>query len=295
MACLARTRIFTSPLRDKTVLASYLRRLSTDPAGREAYLEPAVGYQGVTCLILNKPKTYNAISRLMLRNIRESLEEVRHDPSTRLLILRSAAPRMFCAGADLAERRTMSQQDVDVFLSNGRETLGILEDLACPTIAAIDGPALGGGLEIALACDFRIAGAEAKNIGLPETALGIIPGFGGTQRAARLLGPTKAKELVFTARKMTAKDAKAYGIIDHLAEPGQSAYDRALILAAEIVKNAPLALRAAKMSISRASELSLEDGLDFERECYQPLLTSKDRLEGLAAFQEGRVPQYKGE
>ncbi|KZT60734.1 ClpP/crotonase [Calocera cornea HHB12733] len=295
MACLTRTRVFTASLGNKSVFASYLRRLSTDPTGREAYLEAAEGYPGVTCLVLNKPKTYNAISRLMLKNIRESLEDVRHDPSTRLLILRSATPKMFCAGADLAERRTMSQQEVDMFLSNGRETLGILEDLACPTIAAIDGPALGGGLEIALACDFRIAGAETKNIGLPETALGIIPGFGGTQRAARLLGATKAKELVFTARKMTAKDAKEYGVIDHLAEAGQTAYDRSLILAAEIVKNAPLALRAAKMSISRASELSLESGLDFERACYQPLLSSKDRLEGLAAFKEGRAPQYKGE
>ncbi|EJU06589.1 ClpP/crotonase [Dacryopinax primogenitus] len=270
----------------------FTRRLST--TSQEAYLEPST-IPGVTCLVLNKPKTYNAISRLMLRNIRESLEAVRQDPSTRLLILRSASPRMFCAGADLAERRSMTPRDVHLFLSTGRETLGVLEELECPTIAAIDGPALGGGLELALVCDFRIARNEAKNIGLPETALGIIPGFGGTQRLARLLGITKAKELVFTARKMSAREAHAYGVVDHLSEAGQTGYERSLLLAEEIVKNAPLALQAAKRSISRSPELSLSSGLDFERACYEPLLGSKDRLEGLEAFKEGRRPVYKGE
>jgi len=202
---------------------------------------------------------------------------------------------MFCSGADLAERRDMSEQEVDTYLHHGREILTLLENLEVPTIAAIDGPALGGGLELALACDFRVGSQSARKIGLPETSLGIIPGFGGTQRAARLFGVTKAKELIFTATKMNAQQAKEFGIFNHLAEHGQTAYDRALLLASEIVQNAPLALKAAKLAISRAPELSIESGLDFEREQYQTLLDSKDRLEGLKAFKEGRPPQYKGE
>lgn len=134
-----------------------------------------------------------------------------HVTRIRVLIIRSSERGSFCAGADLAERRTMTPTAVSKFLSDLRSTFSALEAFRMPTIAAIDGPALGGGLELALACDFRVAGSHATKIGLPETKLGIIPGAGGTQRAARLLGITKAKELIFTGRMLNAHDALSYG------------------------------------------------------------------------------------
>jgi len=164
-----------------------------------------------------------------------------------------------------------------------------------PTIAAIDGPALGGGLELALACDLRVAGPLATKIGLPETKLGIIPGAGGTQRATRLLGISKAKNLVFTGRMLNAEEALGWGLVDYATHSPMSAFERAVQLAQEMSSSAPLAVRAAKLAISRAPELALESGLDFERACYQPLLSTKDRVEALQAFKEKRAPVFKGE
>jgi len=187
----------------------------------------------------------------------------------------------------------MKQPQVTKFLSDLRAALGMLENLPLPTIAAIDGPALGGGLELALACDLRVAAHSVTKIGLPEVRLGIIPGAGGTQRATRLLGVAKAKELIFSARLLGAESAKEFGLIDHVAKG--DAVDRALELAEEMSAGAPLALRAAKIAISRAAELGLESGLDFERACYQPLLLSTDRVEALNAFKEKRKPVFKGE
>jgi len=211
------------------------------------------------------------------------------------LILRSTTIGSFCAGADLIERRTMSQVQVAKFLADLRDALGKLESLPMPTIAAIDGPALGGGLELSLACDLRVAGHEVTKIGLPETSLGIIPGAGGTQRATRLLGPSKAKDLIFTARTLSAVEALEWGLVNYISSPGATAFDRSLSLAGSIIKNAPLALRAAKQAISRSEDLPLETGLDFERASYETLLTSQDRTEALQAFREKRRPNFKGE
>ncbi|TFY78718.1 hypothetical protein EWM64_g5289 [Hericium alpestre] len=189
----------------------------------------------------------------------------------------------------------MSEAQVNKFLVDLRGALSKLENLPMPTIAAIDGPALGGGLELALACDLRVAGHSVTKIGLPETKLGIIPGAGGTQRATRLLGLSKAKDLIFTGRSLSGPEAKEWGLVDYVSDEGVTAVDRALVLAKEISENAPLALRSAKRAISRAPELSLEPGLDFERASYEPLLKSKDRAEALQAFKEKRRPVFRGE
>ncbi|KAF7985253.1 hypothetical protein HWV62_7922 [Athelia sp. TMB] len=231
----------------------------------------------------------------LLREFGECLENVHFDKSVNVLVVKSTTPGSFCAGADLSERRTMTQAQVSKFLSDLRTVLGRLENLPIPTIAAIDGPALGGGLELSLACDLRVAASTVTKIGLPETSLGIIPGAGGTQRAARLIGLSKAKDLIYTARMLTAAEALELGLLDYVSEERDTAYDRALSLAGQIAKNAPLALRAAKLAISRASDLPLEPGLDFERASYEPLLTSKDRTEALQAFKEKRRPMFKGE
>jgi len=229
------------------------------------------------------------------QQLTDCLDTVHFDNSVRVLILNSSTPGSFCSGADLAERRTMTKGQVSNFLTDLRTALGKLESLPVPTIAAIDGPALGGGLELALACDLRVAGHSVTKLGLPETKLGIIPGAGGTQRATRILGLSKAKDLIFTGRSLTAAEAEELGLVDYVSEKGTSAMDRALSLAEAIAANAPIALRSAKLAISRAQELSLESGLDFERAAYEPLLQTKDREEALQAFREKRKPVFKGE
>ncbi|KAJ7284032.1 ClpP/crotonase-like domain-containing protein [Mycena rebaudengoi] len=262
---------------------------------RQAFLEPLTTRPGITCLSLNRPETKNAISLTLLQQLRESLETVRADGSVRALILRSTTPGSFCAGADLIERRSMSDAQVFQFLADLRSALGLLEGLPMPTICAIDGPALGGGLEMALACDLRVAANGVQKIGLPETGLGIIPGAGGTQRAARLLGQSKAKDLIFTGRLLTATEAYEWGLVDYVSDSGTTAFDKALSLAEMIARNAPLAVRAAKQAISRSEDLPLEAGLDFERAVYNLLIPSWDRTEALEAFKQKRRPVFKGE
>jgi methylglutaconyl-CoA hydratase len=168
-----------------------------------------------------------------------------------------------------------------------------LEDLPVPTIAAIEGGAFGGGLELALAADLRVAGSAAK-MGLVETGLAIIPGAGGTQRLPRLIGISRAKNLIFTARRIGAEEAGRLGLVDRLAAPGE-ALSQALMLAREILPNGPVALRLAKQALNRGSELDLAGGLAFEQACYAQVLSTKDRLEGLAAFREKRKPRFRGE
>ncbi|KAF8913745.1 ClpP/crotonase-like domain-containing protein [Gymnopilus junonius] len=227
--------------------------------------------------------------------MRDCLEQIHYDKSVRVLILRSTTVGSFCAGADLVERRTMSQLQVSKFLAGLRDTLAKLESLPLPTIAAIDGPALGGGLELSLACDLRVAGHDVTKIGLPETSLGIIPGAGGTQRATRIIGPSRAKDLIYTARTLTAVEALEWGLVNYVSTPGTTAFERSLSLAESIARNAPLALRAAKQAISRSEDLALETGLDFERATYETLLTTRDRSEALEAFREKRRPIFTGE
>ncbi|KAI6135022.1 ClpP/crotonase-like domain-containing protein [Pisolithus thermaeus] len=269
------------------------RSISSNTA--EAFIRPLQSDPEIACLFLNKPQTKNAISRRMLQELQECLYTAKFDKGIRTLIVRSTSANAFCSGADLAERRSMSPMDVNKFLADLRTTLGQLEALPMPTIAAIDGPALGGGLELGFACDLRVVGHDVTKIGLPETRLGIIPGAGGTQRAVRLLGLAKAKDLIFTARMLTASEALKWGVADYVSTAPSSGFDRALELARDVAKGAPLALRAAKQAISRAVDLPLESGLDFERASYEVLLGTKDRIEALEAFKEKRVPVFKGE
>ncbi|KAJ6628865.1 ClpP/crotonase-like domain-containing protein [Mycena sp. CBHHK59/15] len=262
---------------------------------KQAFLEPLTSHPGITCLSLNRPEAKNAISLTLLQELRDSLETVQSDSSVRALILRSTSLGSFCAGADLVERRTMSDAQVSKFLNDLRAAIGLLESLPMPTISAIDGPALGGGLEMSLACDLRVAASEVQKIGLPETGLGIIPGAGGTQRATRLLGQSKTKDLIFTGRLLSAKEAHEWGLVDYVSDPGSTAFDKALVLAEMIARNAPLAVRAAKHVISRSEDLPLETGLDFERAAYNLLIPSRDRTEALEAFRQKRRPVFKGE
>jgi methylglutaconyl-CoA hydratase len=229
----------------------------------------------------------------MMQEFRATLASVRFDSSVRAVVLRSAVPKVFCAGADLKERAEMSKAEVAAFVHGLRSAFTEVSRLPMPTIAAIEGAALGGGLELALACDFRIAGAEAL-LGLPETGLAIIPGAGGTQRLPRLIGASKAKELIFTARKLRAAEALEYGLLNYVT-PAGTALERALALAREILPQGPVAVRVAKEAVDRGSEVDLESGMAIEQACYAQVIPTADRAEGLTAFREKRKPVYRGE
>ncbi|XP_068783404.1 methylglutaconyl-CoA hydratase, mitochondrial isoform X2 [Struthio camelus] len=200
-------------------------------------------------------------------------------------------------GADLKERAKMHSSEVSSFVSKARATINEMANLPVPTIAAIDGTALGGGLELALACDIRVAASSAK-MGLVETKLAIIPGAGGTQRLPRTIGVSLAKELIFSARVVDGEEAKAIGLISHVVEQneaGDAAYRRALALAREFLPQGPLAMRVAKLAINQGMEVDLVTGLAIEEACYAQTIPTKDRIEGLLAFKEKRPPRYKGE
>lgn len=248
--------------------------------------------KGIAVLNLNRPVAKNAISVEFLKQFGDSLNLVRYDPEIRVLVIRSFVDRVFCAGADLKERSAMSPQQVVQFLNELRATFCNLETLPQPTIASIDGAALGGGFELALCCDMRVAGKDAK-IGLPETKLAIIPGAGGTQRLSRIIGISKAKELIFTARVLDSESALKAGILNSNCND-KSSYNLALNLAREILPQGPVAIRMAKLAIDRGFQLDKNSGLDVEQLCYAQVIPTEDRLEGLRAFKEKRTPVYKG-
>jgi len=248
---------------------------------------------GIFLLGLDRPAAKNALGRQLMGEFRQALADLRVDPSVRVVVLHSLVPGVFCAGADLKERAEMSQAEAEAFVQGLRSAFTELEDLPMPVITALEGAAFGGGLELALAADLRVAGTGAK-MGLVETALAIIPGAGGTQRLPRLIGASRAKELIFTARRIDAVEAERLGLVDRVA-PAGGALDAALALAREILPNGPVALRMAKQAVSRGLDMDRDAGLAFEQACYAQVLPTKDRLEGLAAFREKRKPQYRGE
>lgn len=253
--------------------------------------------QGIAVLGLNRAKARNSFSRSLVDHILESIEVLAHDKNVRVVILRSLVPGIFCAGADLKERATMTQQDVGRFVTKLRLMMSNIEQLPAPVIAAIDGPALGGGLEMALACDMRVVTSNVK-LGLVETKLGIIPGAGGTQRLPRILNPAIAKELIFTARQISGEEAKSLGIANYAVKPnedGDAAFQKALELAMEIVPNGPVGVRMAKKAIDKGLQVDLATGCAIEEACYAQIIPTKDRLEGLKAFAEKRKPKFVGE
>ncbi|CAM8933754.1 unnamed protein product [Rhodiola kirilowii] len=248
---------------------------------------------GIVEVRLDRPEAKNAIGKEMLRGFKHHLEMISKDASANVVLLRSWVPKVFCAGADLKERRSMDASEVHSFVNSLRSTFSFLEALQVPTIAVIEGAALGGGLEMALSCDLRICGENAI-LGLPETGLAIIPGAGGTQRLPRLVGKSTAKELIFTGRRVTGKEALTLGLVNYCTPSGE-AHSKALEIARNMNEKGPLALRMAKRAINKGLEVDMESALELEEDCYEQLLNTKDRLEGLAAFAEKRKPVYKGE
>ncbi|KAE8790623.1 putative enoyl-CoA hydratase/isomerase YngF [Hordeum vulgare] len=247
---------------------------------------------GIVELRLERPEARNAIGKEMLKGLRSAMDKVGADPTANVVLVASSVPKVFCAGADLKERRLMGSSEVREFVNSLRATFSSFEALPIPTIAVVEGAAFGGGLELALSCDLRICGANAT-FSLPETGLAIIPGAGGTQRLPRIVGRSRAKELIFTGRRFDATEAVNMGVVNYRV-PGGEAYQKALELAREINQKGPLAIRMAKKAINEGMEVDLSSALAVEEECYEQVLHTQDRLEGLAAFAEKRKPLYTG-
>ncbi|GLT35083.1 hypothetical protein SLA2020_095640 [Shorea laevis] len=248
---------------------------------------------GIVEVNLDRPVAKNAIGSDMLRGLQHTFEAIDKDSSAKVVMICSSVPKVFCAGADLKERKKMTASEVQSYVQCLRSTFSFIEALQIPTIAVIEGAALGGGLEMALSCDLRVCGEDAI-LGLPETGLAIIPGAGGTQRLPRLVGKSVAKELIFTARRISGRDAVSVGLANCCVPAGE-AHAKAIGIAREINEKGPIAIRMAKRAINEGLEMDKESGLELEEDCYAQILNTKDRLEGLAAFAEKRKPRYIGE
>jgi methylglutaconyl-CoA hydratase len=242
---------------------------------------------------LARPAQRNALSRDAVLELGRAGRELGADDSVRLVVLTGEGDQAFCAGADLKERAGMSDDQVREMLSLYASELGWLDRSPFLVVAALNGAALGGGLELALACDLRVAAPHAV-LGLPETSLGILPAAGGTQRLPRIVGYPRALELVLTAQRLDAARALAIGLVERIAPAGTRVVDEALSWLAPVLEGAPIAQRAALAAVRAARELPLDEGLAFERRAYEACLTSEDRREALQAFAEKRKPVFRG-
>ncbi len=244
-------------------------------------------------LTIDRPHTLNALSRATLYALGKLGGELIADASIRAIVVTGAGDKAFCAGADLKERRGMSNEDIRVQVGLYRSELGVLDRSAKPVVAAINGVAFGGGLELAMVCDLRVAAAHAK-LGLPETGLGIIPGAGGTQRLPRLVGEGRATEMICLGRRLSADEALAWGLVNRVVPAGTDLLDDVVGWLAPIAEGAPIAQSAALRAIRTSYEVPLDLGLELERVYYDETLRSEDRLEALAAFAEKRKPSFQG-
>ena len=247
---------------------------------------------GIAILTLNRPGVMNSFNLAMLHSLKDEIEALKFNKNIRVVIITGAGSKAFCAGADLKERTTYSELQVKQFIYNLRNLFTDIEYLNKPVIAAVNGVALGGGTELALACDIRIASMNAS-MGLTETRLAIIPGGGGTQRLPRLIGPGKAKELIFTGRRVDAQEALQIRLVNRICEP-ESLVEDCVKMATMICETGPIAIEQAKYAINYGLETDLHTGLGIESNAYWITIPTEDRLEGLAAFKEKRKPVYKG-
>ncbi|MHC4376581.1 MAG: enoyl-CoA hydratase-related protein [Planctomycetota bacterium] len=243
-------------------------------------------------MTIQRPEVMNCLSFPTLKRIRTLCEELREDEEVRAVLITGAGEKAFCAGADLKERKTMPAHRVPEFVKNIRRTMDDVEALPMPTIAVVNGFAFGGGTELLLSCDLRVAASHAQ-FGLTEVTLAIIPGAGGTQRLPRLIGKSRAKDLVLTGRRIDAVEAERIGLVNRLAPEGELEAT-ARSVAEAIAANGPVAVRAAKDAIDRGGEVQMEHGLAIEARCYERVLPTQDRLEALAAFAEKRKPNFQG-
>jgi enoyl-CoA hydratase len=241
---------------------------------------------------LNRPEKRNALSREMIVELSAIFAQLDHEPELRAIILTGSGERAFCAGTDIAELTGLDEAGARAVSARGQALCNEIENCGVPVIAAVNGIAAGGGCELALACHLRIAASNAQ-FSLPETKLGIMPGYGGTQRLAREIGNGRALEAMLTGRTIDAVEALEFGLINHVVAAGEL-LAAAESLALEIVRLAPLAIRACLAAVTRGAELPLAAGLALESQLFAGLFTSDDVREGTNAFLEKRSPVFRG-
>lgn len=270
---------------------------AVEPTGRSASIRvvfPAIGangaIDGVALVVLDRPKVLNALDFGLIAELTDALEALDHDPACRVMVIAGAGDRAFAAGADI--RELAIQTPATLLADDHFHRWERIKRIRKPLIAAVRGFALGGGCELAMTCDLLVAGEDAQ-FGQPEIKLGVMPGAGGTQRLTRAIGKAKAMEMVLTGGTIGAREAEARGLVTRVV-PAEETVSSALDLAAVIAAMPPLAVIAAKEAVNRAEELSLEDGLAFERRNFYLLFASDDQREGMAAFTEKRTPTWKG-
>ncbi|HKQ32138.1 MAG TPA: enoyl-CoA hydratase-related protein [Thermodesulfobacteriota bacterium] len=243
-------------------------------------------------LAINRPNVLNALNWDTLGELREFLEDVLPKEELKALIITGAGDKAFVAGADIAQMNEMKERDFQDYVDYAHRVYELIENEPCPSIAAINGYALGGGCELALACDIRIASEKAR-LGFPEVKLGIFPGWGGTQRVTRVLGLGKTKELVFTGEMVNAEEALRIGLVERVV-PHAEIMNEAKKLAGEIAKRGPIAVRLSKTAINAGSEMDLQKALLLEKTLVSLCFDSQDRVEGMKAFLEKREPSFTG-
>jgi len=247
---------------------------------------------GIAWMTFNRPKVLNALNRKTVEELREALLDARDDASVRVVILTGSGEKAFVAGADIGELALQTPVNGKEFSLFGQGVFHLLETLGKPSICAINGFALGGGCELALACSIRIASKTAK-LGQPEVKLGILPGYGGSQRLARLCGKGIAHELCLTGEMVTAEEAQRMGLVNHIYEPAQL-LPAAEALAKKIIANGPLAVKFTMEAIERGVEMPLEEGLFLEATLFGVACATEDMREGTRAFLEKRSAEFKG-
>jgi enoyl-CoA hydratase len=248
--------------------------------------------EGIATITFNRPKALNALNGRLLDEFSRALEEIAADEDIRVLVLTGAGEKSFVAGADITELATFNTLQAKMFARKGQLVIGKLQDLVIPVIAAVNGFALGGGSEMALACDFIYASENAM-FGLPEITLGIIPGFGGTQRLPRSIGSNRAKEMIFTGKMIPADEAEKIGLVNQVCAPDQL-MEAVLKTAKTIAAKGKVSLRAAKQAVNSGLNVDLTTGCQIEADAFAICMASEDGKEGTRAFIEKRKPRFKG-
>lgn len=248
--------------------------------------------EGIATVIINRPKSLNALSQEVMEQLGQIIKDLEQDDKVRAVIITGAGGKAFVAGADIAAMLNMTALQSRDYSILAHKVFGAIEQLPKPVIAAVNGYALGGGNELALACDIRIASSTA-NFGQPEISLGIIPGFGGTQRLSRLVGKGKALELILTGKMIDAKTAESIGLVNSVVPP-EELMDAAKSIAKKIVAFSPLAITFAKEAVSRGMQMTLEQGCKYEIELWTDAFATEDQDIGMEAFLKKQKPVFKG-
>lgn len=243
-------------------------------------------------LRINRPDSLNALNSEVIGSLENALRDLEQDASVKVIVITGAGEKAFVAGGDIKEMTDMAPLAARSFARKGQDMIAYIEKMHKPVIAAVNGYALGGGLELALACDFIYASEKAK-LGLPEVTLGVIPGFGGTQNLPRLIGPNKARELIFSGKALSAQQAKEWGIVNEVF-PAEELQAKVMEIARTIARNGMIAVAGAKDAIVNGLHMTKEDGLRYESSLFATLFATEDQKEGMQAFTAKRKAEFKG-